>query len=736
MDEGAEVPPEELLGPPAGEPFACVRQEGERGVRPDRPDQVGRVLDEVAVAPLGVGQALDKVRVGDRDRGLVGQRLEHVKVLGFEGSWLAVRDRQRPDHALPGRAERGRRHAAQPEPVGGGDVVLLERDALVGQVVRGPDRRAVAGGEAVDPLAQREALRLDPVRHAPVAAGDHDRDQHGRFLVEPREMGTVGCEQALGLLDDLLEDLARVAQRGDPRGDIAERSLALGAELDLGARTRQLGDQAGIGHRDRGLVGKAAEHGRVDLVELGGLGAEDLDRAERAVLADDRRRDQRVDAAGLGQPVGFRRVDERIGRQVIVDHDHPPLRDGLARHALAELAVRVLQPAPLGLRQARVVRPVQRPIGGVVQLEQCSVGAQQAGRLPDHVLEEVAGLADRGDPRGDLAQCLLVRGAPFDDGLGALELLHQAGVDERDRGLARQTGEQLGVDLAVHVRRPGHHRDHADGSLLAGERRGEDRADARLLDEARDPVGRLEAVVGRVIGRDERPLLGEREPSHALARLQSARDRPVGDVLHRLAGRVAPAQDPQLVVVQVDPRAVRLEEPCRLVDDPLEDLAGIEDRGDARVDLAQRPLRVGAPRDLLARTFELLDQARVHDRHRALVGQRAEHGGVLGAECTRLVAVDGQHAEDLVVAHERGRDHRADARVADEGVAFRRVREALVVRGSRRSTRPGGSAGRGPTRPRPPRARPPRAAGRGRGCGRDPADASRCRSACSKRRSG
>ena len=322
---------------------------------------------------------------------------------------------------------------------------------------------------------------------------------------------------------------------------------------------------------------------------------------------------------------------------------------------------------------------MERPIGGVVQLEQCSVGAQQAGRFPDHVLEEVAGLADRGDPRGDLAQCLLVRGAPFDDRPGALELLHQAGVDERDRGLARQPGEQLGVDLAVHVRRPGHDRDHADRSLLAGQRRGEDRADARLLDEARDPVGRLEAVVGRVVGRDERPLLGEREPGHALARLESARDRPVRDVLHRVAGRVAPAQHAQLVVVQVDACAVRLEEPRRLVDDPLEDLAGIEDRGDARVDLAQRPLRVGASRDLLARTLELLDQARVHDRHRALVRQRAEHGGVLGAERTRLVAVDGQHAEDLVVAHERGRDHRADARVANERVAFRRVREALVV---------------------------------------------------------
>jgi hypothetical protein len=54
-----------------------------------------------------------------------------------------------------------------------------------------------------------------------------------------------------------------------------------------------------------------------------------------------------VDAAGLGQFVGFRRVDEHIGRQVVVDHDHALLGDGLARHALADLAVRVLQPASL-----------------------------------------------------------------------------------------------------------------------------------------------------------------------------------------------------------------------------------------------------------------------------------------------------------------------------------------------------------------------------------------------------
>jgi hypothetical protein len=88
---------------------------------------------------------------------------------------------------------------------------------------------------------------------------------------------------------------------------------------------------------------------------------------------------------------------------------------------------------------------VQRPVGGVVQLEQRSVGTQQAGRLRDHVLEEVTGLADCGDPRGDLAQCLLVRGAPFDDRLRAFELLDQARVHDRHGTLVGERTEQVSI---------------------------------------------------------------------------------------------------------------------------------------------------------------------------------------------------------------------------------------------------------------------------------------------------
>ena len=63
-------------------------------------------------------------------------------------------------------------------------------------------------------------------------------------------------------------------------------------------------------------------------------------------------------------------------------------------------------------------------------------------------------------------------------------------------------------------------------------------------------------------------------------------------------GRVRPAQRVDLRVVQVDPGAVGFEQAGRLVDDLLEDLGGLEDGRHAGGDLAQRPLRVGAPGDL------------------------------------------------------------------------------------------------------------------------------------------
>jgi hypothetical protein len=48
----------------------------------DRPDEVRRILDEVAVAALGLAEQLVQVGVRQRDRGLVGEALEEVELVG------------------------------------------------------------------------------------------------------------------------------------------------------------------------------------------------------------------------------------------------------------------------------------------------------------------------------------------------------------------------------------------------------------------------------------------------------------------------------------------------------------------------------------------------------------------------------------------------------------------------------------------------------------------------------
>ena len=83
----------------------------------------------------------------------------------------------------------------------------------------------------------------------------------------PGQVRAVGAEQAPGLLDDAVEDDVGLAQGGDPGGDVAQRPLRLGARATRGLRPLELLDEAGVGDRDGGLVGQAAEDRLVDVVE-------------------------------------------------------------------------------------------------------------------------------------------------------------------------------------------------------------------------------------------------------------------------------------------------------------------------------------------------------------------------------------------------------------------------------------------------------------------------------------
>ena len=180
------------------------------------------------------------------------------------------------------------------------------RDARVGRVVARPDRPAELGGQAVDPASEREA-------HVEAAsasvcgvdgAGDDDRHEVRAVLAHPGEMRAVRAEQAPGLLDHAVEDDLRLAQGGDPGGDLAQRPLGLGALGDRGLRPLELADEVRVGHGDGRLVGQAAEDRGVHLVECVPVAAVDLDRAERPLVADDRRDDEVADA---GRPAPARR---------------------------------------------------------------------------------------------------------------------------------------------------------------------------------------------------------------------------------------------------------------------------------------------------------------------------------------------------------------------------------------------------------------------------------------------
>ena len=286
-------------------------------------------------------------------------------------------------------------------------------DARVDQVVVGPDRADLLGREAVDAAAERELHLPEPALGLVVhAAGDDDRHEVRAVLAHPRQVGPVRAEQPARLLDDAGEDLAGVAERRDPGGDVAQRALPLRPRLEGGLRPLQLLDEAGVRHRDRGLVGEDAEEVGVGGRELARAVGEDGQRAERAALRDERGDRQRPQPDRRGPLVLVGRVLEPGVVVVVGGEQRRPLGERAADDVLADERVAPAEP-PL-LVDPGVVAPLDRAGDGVEQVDDRAVRVEQAGGLLDDVLEKVAGLADRGDPGGDLAEALLGLGAAGD----------------------------------------------------------------------------------------------------------------------------------------------------------------------------------------------------------------------------------------------------------------------------------------------------------------------------------
>ena len=267
VDEAAEVAAQELLGLPAGQPLAGVGQEREAGLLVDRPDEVRRVLDEVAVARLRPPQERVEPGVAHRDRGLVAEHLEEPDRLVVDLVDGPEGDRQRA-HDLAGRGpQRDGRHAADAQPGGHVLVLLLVGDPRVHEVVVRADRATERRGQPVQPAVERELEVEHPPAGVVVDAGRHDRPEVAAVLDHEREVGAVGADEPAGFLHDELEDLVRVAQGGDPGRDLAQRALVIGQSGELAPRDVEVVDEPGVGDGDGRLGGEAPDEVGVALAE-------------------------------------------------------------------------------------------------------------------------------------------------------------------------------------------------------------------------------------------------------------------------------------------------------------------------------------------------------------------------------------------------------------------------------------------------------------------------------------
>ena len=128
-----------------------VRHEREDTLRVRAPDDVRCRLDKPPEARLLLGETLRRFEFVRAMAAWSARPWSRSRSSASNMRGVAVEIGERADDLAAGRAQRRRGHPAQTQPLGDGLVVGLVRDARVGQVVEGPDRRALLGREAVDP---------------------------------------------------------------------------------------------------------------------------------------------------------------------------------------------------------------------------------------------------------------------------------------------------------------------------------------------------------------------------------------------------------------------------------------------------------------------------------------------------------------------------------------------------------------------------------------------------------
>ncbi len=205
-----------------------ARRVVERGhLRRDR-RQGALCLDSVAQLVVEAG-------VDRGDRGLSGERLHQLGIRFLERVAPAREDGDGPQRSLL--AGERRRHlgaeAVLAHECVGVDGVL---EGVIGQVVAGPHHAPLRNGAATEPLADVEERLL--ADHLRLAIKIPDRGAEAvRAIVEQVDDCRIAAQQAPRLVDGSLVHRVRLANRGDLRRDLGQRSLRLDATGErLGTR--------------------------------------------------------------------------------------------------------------------------------------------------------------------------------------------------------------------------------------------------------------------------------------------------------------------------------------------------------------------------------------------------------------------------------------------------------------------------------------------------------------------
>ena len=345
---------------------------------------------------LGFGQFGDQPGVGDRDRGLAGQGPDERHVFGVEGvgsDGVDLDDPERP--AIAG--DRRRDHRAEPGPlveVGvlgtgreqAGEIVPGDDDAVLGERRAG---RAVADGDPQVGAFLGAELAPDAVVVRPAQVA-------GRG-VEQVEDGAFPADQPAGELDDLLEDVGRIAHGRDAGRDLAQGLLGVrpsgegrARAVELATRPVELVDELHVGHGSRRVIGQRAYERDLRRIERLRPGRERAQRAEHLVPGHERGDDHRLDADVGDDPIGRRCVSERAVEAVVGGDDHGALGDRLPEHPGAGLQLHAPDPvAAAGTLDPGVVGEPQPAGRRVHEVDHRPVGVEQARRLFDRGGQQV-----------------------------------------------------------------------------------------------------------------------------------------------------------------------------------------------------------------------------------------------------------------------------------------------------------------------------------------------------------